>query len=137
MEDRLRAFLYYIEAINTRNSQKINEKMQGLVGDIINTDKITSKISVIEKSMKESPKRKDEDSYAEWLDKVYKYAFNKSELKRCFGDIKKWCRYRNEVIHGLFNKDLDDLYNGYREHVEEGYALARKMDGFVKKLKSA
>ena len=39
------------------------------------------------------------------------------------------------MIHGLFNKDLEDLHSGYKDHVETGYQLARKLDSYVEQLK--
>ena len=51
--------------------------------------------------------------------------------------ISQWTRYRDEHIHGMFNKDLDELRAGYRSHVEQGYKLAREFDKYVGRIKDA
>ena len=35
-----------------------------------------------------------------------------------------------------FNKDLEDLRSGYKNHVEEGYLLVRYIDQVVSKIKN-
>jgi hypothetical protein len=37
----------------------------------------------------------------------------------------------------MFNKDLEALRAGYKEHVEEGYLLGRYVDSQVQALKRA
>lgn len=135
LEDRFKSFLYYIEAIDSKNDRSINSNMQRLFGSEQIIDNITAKMEVIETSIKKCGKLKGEDEYAAFLDKVYKYAFNKSEFKSSLKAIRNWCKYRNELIHGLFNKDLEDLHSGYRAHVEDGYQLARQLDNYVEQLK--
>lgn len=135
MEDRLRALLYYIEAINTRDIIEINEQMQSLIGETRTPNGVVDKIKVIEASMEKCDDAKDQNKYAAFLAEVYKHAFDNTEFEKCLEAIKKWCRYRNEVIHGLFNKNIEDLYKGYRQHVNDGYDLARELDNYVRQLK--
>ncbi len=44
-------------------------------------------------------------------------------------------RYRNEVIHGLLNKNVDSLQSGLSEKCAEGMKYARYLDGQIKSLK--
>lgn len=135
LEDRLRSFMYYTELINRRSARKVNEKTETLIGEFKCLNGITSKINVIESSMKKCSKvETDYDTHASFLANVYKY-INKTDFRKCLEDIRQWCNYRNEVVHGLFEKDLDDLYKGYREHVAEGFILARTLDKYVQELK--
>lgn len=49
--------------------------------------------------------------------------------------IDQWLKYRNEVIHGLFNKNAACLNESIREEVEAGMRYARFIDSQVKALK--
>ena len=49
--------------------------------------------------------------------------------------VDKWRKYRNEVIHGLLNKNLDSLNEKLFEQVELGMKYARFIDSQVKVLK--
>ena len=43
--------------------------------------------------------------------------------------------YRNEIIHGLLNKDMDSLYNELDIKVETGMKIARYFDSQCKLIK--
>ena len=49
--------------------------------------------------------------------------------------VDKWRKYRNEVIHGLLNNNLDSLNEKLLEQVELGMKYARFIDSQVKALK--
>ena len=49
--------------------------------------------------------------------------------------IEGWCKYRNEVIHSLLNKNLDSLYTELPQKTEEGLGLARAIDKHVGRIK--
>ena len=51
--------------------------------------------------------------------------------------IEKWSSYRNEIVHAMFNKDLEALRAGYKEHVEEGYHLGGYVDSQIQAQKRA
>ena len=137
LEDRLRAFLYYCDTINTKNSNNINEIAERIYGREANIKNISTKTDVILKILKScnNPEFSDDD-YMCHLRKVFKYSINITEMKKQISKINKWCEYRNEVVHALFNKDLEDLRSGYKNHVEEGYLLARYIDQVVLKIKN-
>ena len=71
------------------------------------------------------------------LKKRYAASIKTGEFKRNLNRIEKWCKYRNEIVHALFNKDLVDLHKGYKQHVQSGMELARYVDNQVKALKKA
>ena len=60
-----------------------------------------------------------------------------AEMKTALNQIEKWCKYRNEIVHAMFNKDLGDLRWGYEQHVKDGMKLARYIDSQVQSLKNA
>ena len=50
-------------------------------------------------------------------------------------ELQLWCAYRNEVIHGLMNKNLESLSEELKMHAETGMELATFFDSQVKVLK--
>ena len=135
MEDRLRSFLYYFGALKSNNRRYINEDMVELYGKSVKVDKISTKIDIIESLFKACNDKSINNDFTCDARKIIKYAINPGEVKRTLRQIKKWCEYRNEVVHGLFNKDLNDLRMGFEEHVNEGYLLARQVDRYVEMIK--
>lgn len=136
MEDRLRSFIYYSDGLDRWNSKTINENLKNVCGDVGSINDIGTKINIIKKLIRESKSSgTSKDEYIKNLGKVYKYAFNATEFKALLNKIDKWREYRNEVVHALLNKDLEDLHSTYKGHVEEGYGLARELDNIVNRLK--
>ena len=138
LEDRLRAFIYYSDLISSFNCNAINENAVELYGEPLDIKNITGKIKLIRKALNVhqldtqdmSPLEKD-------LNKCYSTVLKVGEMKKYLDKIDKWCGYRNEIVHALFNKDLNDLRQHYKEHVEKGFDLARYIDNQVVALKRA
>lgn len=138
LEDRLRSFIYYSNGLDHWNSKSINEDMQKVYGGELQIYDMGCKLTVIEEALKiAGSKGKMENEYFAFLKTVYNSVLDISEFKNAISDIRKWCGYRNEIIHAMFNKDLDDLRKGFKEHVEDGFRLARFIDAQVAKLKKA
>ena len=49
--------------------------------------------------------------------------------------LRAWLDYRNEIIHGLLNKNIESLYSELDTKVEEGMKIARYFDSQCKLLK--
>lgn len=49
--------------------------------------------------------------------------------------IAAWCKYRNEVIHSLLNKNIDSLEQELAEKASEGMQYARLLDAQERILK--
>lgn len=139
LEDRLRSFLYYSDALNTRNSNNINENMISIYGSEKSIKDISAKIEVIKKAINITRLKRDfsDNEYAAHLIKVYQVSLDTKELRVLLNKIDKWRDYRNEVVHALLNKDIDDLHLTFKSHVEEGFLLARRIDNAVNQLKRA
>ena len=138
IEDRLRSFIYYSDLIDSINSNKVNENAEQLMGAVYDIRNISNKISIIQKALKTCSLKADEmSSFEKSLKKRYITALKVAELKKNLNQIEKWCRYRNEIIHALFNKDLADLRKGYEDHVKDGMKLGRYIDTQVQLLKNA
>ena len=56
-------------------------------------------------------------------------------LLSALDELQDWCAYRNEVIHGLMNKNLDSLSMELKAHAEKGMQLANFFDSQEKLLK--
>lgn len=138
LEDRLRAFIYYSGLIDNRNANKVNENGVEIIGEEIEIKNITNKIKLIGKSLDLCSKNASElTNFQGSLRRCYKATVKVGEMKKSLDKIDKWCKYRNEIVHGLFNKDLNALRAGFKEHIEEGFELARYIDSQVSKLKTA
>lgn len=137
LEDQLKGFIYYSDGMDVRNSRKINDKLQVITGCGEGIDDITAKISVIEKLLKLCDDKTVQDDYIKYLRQIYKVSIKPSELKSQLKKVRKWCEYRNEIIHSLLNKDIDALHEGYESHVREGFNLARYIDTQVRSLRRA
>lgn len=139
LEDRLRSFLYYSNGLDHWNSAYINENMQKIYGGELRIYDIGCKLTMIEAALKiaETEAADENDDYYVFLRTVYNISIDIGEFKKTIKQIRKWCNYRNEIIHAMFNKDLDALRSGFKEHVEKGFELARVVDANVRKLKNA
>ncbi|MBQ9994605.1 MAG: hypothetical protein IJP17_07835 [Clostridia bacterium] len=56
-------------------------------------------------------------------------------LLSAFDELRDWCGYRNEVIHGLMNKNLESLSEKLRAQAEKGMLIANYLDSQEKLLK--
>lgn len=50
-------------------------------------------------------------------------------------DVDTWRDYRNEIIHGLLNKNVNSVNADLKAKVEDGMSYARFIDSQVKALK--
>lgn len=137
LEDRLRSFIYYSDGLDHWNSRKINENMISIYGNDKYVEDISAKLDVINKviDLNKLKKKYSGNDYADYLIKIYSVAFDSGKVKKLIGKINNWRKYRNEVVHALLNKDLDDMHCTFKNHVEEGYLLARELDNYVGMLK--
>ena len=60
LEDRLRSFLYYSNALDSRNSRTINDDMQSICGRVDSINNITTKMDIIRKAFKNGYLRFDD-----------------------------------------------------------------------------
>lgn len=78
---------------------------------------------------------KPEDKYLGSLKDVYEGSIDMDGMLKTLDEIDKWRQYRNEVIHGLLNKNLDSLNRELAQKVEAGMTYVRYIDSQVKSLK--
>ena len=137
IEDRLKAFLYYSDALNSRNATSINENMSEIMGLQKGINNISDKIEVIRSAFKACNQTKNDNPYVQHLKTVYRVSIDIPEMKSKMKELEKWCAYRNEIIHAVFNKDMDALHLIYKDHVEKGFSLGRYFDHQVALLANA
>ena len=152
MEDRLRSFLYYIGTFRDANDSKLfkskaksNEtlrKMYTSYLDVpsnsrIDVNKISTKMNMIRATLHWAIDCEcaPVDGYQNVLKREYEGCVDMDGLLSTLDEIELWCKYRNEVVHGLLNKNLDSLDLQLGEKVEQGMSYARFVDSQVKSLK--
>ena len=150
LEDRLRSMLYYLGALKSRDSikidyQKAQELLKRIVQDYAEKDEpknisitsITGKIRVVRCVALWSLEVHEvniENRYGIVLKKGME-GIDIDWLIRTLSNIQKWCKYRNEIIHCLLNKNIDSVGMSIVEQAETGFSLARDIDTQVRLLK--
>lgn len=150
LEDRMNSFLYYIGAFRNPEDKKMNvEKTKGFLrrlyygsdelaaGKKLDINQITNKEKLIRATLQyvieceEAP----QEGYLAVLKSEYEGCLDMGGLLQTLDEINDWRRYRNEIIHGLLNKNLESLNADLGERVEAGMRYARFLDSQVKALK--
>lgn len=149
LEDRLRSMLYHMGFLKDRTSFKIWKKKVPCLREIVSAYKDkdeTSQLGIINISGKAKIVR-CVLKWAAYTEGGYQQDKHLSALKsQCEGldiggllstldELKDWCAYRDEVIHGLMNKNLESLSDELKVHAETGMQLAVFLDNQVKLLK--
>ena len=60
---------------------------------------------------------------------------DQQEMLCIIEEVSVWCKYRNEIIHCLLNKNSFAVNEVVRLKAEEGFKLARRLDDQVRALK--
>lgn len=148
VEDRLRSFLYFIGLIETNENNQLYlcEKNKQII-DII---KIKSKKPDKYKFDDISSKYKAVNNIVKWVNtekklkskKSYLYTLNYEceslDIAGITSEISKmrnWLKYRNEVTHGLLNKNIDSLNKEIENRAREGKQYFDFISSQVKILK--
>ena len=149
LEDRLRSMIYHMGFLKDRSAYKIWKKkaacLQEMVSSYKNMDEncqlgitsISGKIKIIrclvkwaaytEGGYQQDPHLVALKSQCEGLDS--------GGILSALDELQDWCAYRNEVIHGLMNKNLESLTDELKVHAEKGMQLAAFFDNQEKLLK--
>lgn len=152
IEDRLKSFLYYSGGMLNKNDISVSvdnplyietfglredkDKNGNLTGKIIVKD-ISKKINIIKKVLKVAKNYEGEDEYLLLIKQglgtrreIEKFAEALKSLE------KRWSQERNEITHGLLNKNTQDLKSKYEDICKRGKDLADYLDNTVKTFKN-
>ena len=151
IEDRLRSFLYHTGCLAGKESYKIDsEKTKNDIKQIVSVYKepkennqlgitsITGKAKIVSCLVKFSiDERRNTGSnlYLLTLKETLNERLNLQEVVEVLEELTVWCKYRNEIIHALMNKNIESLQEKLGTKVKQGMELARKIDSFVSKIK--
>ena len=150
LEDRLRSFLYHIGGLKTKDSHKFDNKnvkkyLKPIVSEYKEKDEsdtfiiksISGKMTIIKATLNWAAyvEHAPEEKYLKTLKSQYESALDIKGMLDALEDVRKWCDYRNEVIHALMNKNLESLDEQLEEQAIKGMEVARYIDAQIKQLK--
>ena len=150
LEDRMRSFLYYIGAVRRADSTKLNVSRTKSIlrrlyfgsdeeaeGKRIDLTQISAKQQLIASTITWTLEYEGvpEESYLAILKDQYESCLNMDSFLSTLDEINDWRDYRNEIIHGLLNKNVESINAELKEQVEKGMVYARFVDSQVKALK--
>lgn len=148
IEDRLRSFLYHIGALRHFNSTAMDCKKsrqplrilyfgseENSRNKSLDINTYSKKRDLILKTLGLVDEEIPENAYLKLLREEYVRYIDVGGLKDVLNETDDWCNYRNEVVHGLLNKNLTALDDELKEKVEQGMEYARFIDNQIKELK--
>ena len=148
IEDRLRSFLYYIGALRKADDPKLNVKQTKAIlrrlyfgsdedafGQKMDLGQISTKEKLIRNTLTWALEYEGipEETYLAVLKSEYE-GLDIGGLLTTLDQIDVWREYRNEIIHGLLNKNVTSVDAELKSKVEAGMEYARFIDSQVKAL---
>lgn len=148
IEDRLSAFLFHAGITNaTREKITRNTKVRPHLDStltVLNTRQpsirnVSAKIKLIKELMEWSTDYSVNEPVLNYLDALYKQinrTAGSDQMIDTLTSIECWCASRNELVHALMNKKVDNQDALLQTMVEEGEACNRSLQNFVKSFKN-
>ena len=151
IEDRLRSFLYYIGALRRADDQELNvKKTKSILRRLyfgsdeeafnkrIDLNQISTKEKLIRNTLSWAMKYEGipDEEYLAVLKSAYEGCLDMDGLLTTLDQVDIWRDYRNEIIHGLLNKNVTSVDEEIKSRVEVGMEYARFIDSQVKALKN-
>ena len=137
VEDRLLAFLHYAGIVNRdadklKISKRINPSIRSFLGkkenERINIKNISVKLELI-KALAEAVDCTDE--YISAVSAQMEKSVGRNQICEFTQRCTEWKDMRNKFVHGLANKNPDEVEEYAKTVAEEGYKLARELDNMV------
>jgi len=147
IEDRLSAFLFHAGIANaTREKITRNSKVRPLLDStlkVLNAKQpsirnVSAKIKLIKELLEWSTDYTVNEPALNYLDILYKQinrTAGRDQMIDTLTRIEGWCASRNELVHALLNKKVEEQEKVLQELVEEGEACNRSLQNFVKSFK--
>jgi hypothetical protein len=147
IEDRLTAFLFHAGITNdTRDNIAENPSVKVQLKDTITNFNAkqsgirtaSAKIKLIKELLAWSacyPVKESARNYPEALCKQLNRTKDKEAMIDTLTRIEEWCASRNELVHALMNKKVDNQDALLQAMVEDGEVCNRSLQNFVKSFK--
>lgn len=143
LEDRLNSFLYHSGCCNRKLNitKKFKKEIRSVWGiedsqSKITIKRISSKCDYIKNMIKWAENScKENESEFEILLKSKIEGIDIGALRESIASLEKWCNARNEIIHGLLNKNSTYLDEQLKKYAEEGFKIARDIDSIISEYK--
>ena len=143
IEDRLNSFLYHSGCCN--RDLKVTKKFKSEIRSIwgieteqqkITMKRISSKYNYIKNMLEWAENScKDNESKFEILLKSKIEGIDVQLLRDNINKLEEWCILRNQIIHGLLNKNSTYLDEQLEAITNEGYQIARNIDTVIRVYK--
>lgn len=138
IEDRLSSILYYAKAtIQNEKKTVFNPETKDIMKQIFiqenNIDKnkfyfdfnkVSHKRLMLEALIKWSQKEPTESKLHEDTKIILK---DTKDYLTTLSNLDKWCDYRNQLIHDIFNKNMPSVNAEIKEQIDKGYKIAREL----------
>ncbi len=148
IEDRLRSLLYHMGFLANRTAVNVWKRTRPYLAEMVEkhkTDNENSQLGIKNISGKIKLVRcvlqwtqEENAAHGDKFLTALKYQCEGIDIDAVLSVLQRvttWCRYRNEVVHGLMNKNLDSLDKELEPRAEAGMLLARELDKEIKALK--
>lgn len=147
IEDRLSAFLFHAGVTNaTREKITEDNSVASLLKDTITVFSgkqssfrtASTKIKLIKELMAWSDCYTINQPSLNYLDALCKQlskTAGRGHMIDTLTRIEEWCAFRNELVHALLNKKVENQEEILQKLVDEGEALNRSLQNFVKSFK--
>jgi hypothetical protein len=148
IEDRLSAFLFHA-GISNASREKItkNGKVRPHFNSILKVvnakqpgiRNVSAKIKLIKELLTWSTEYSINEPALTYLDALCKQinrTKGKEEMTDILTRIEEWCACRNELVHALLNKKVENQEETLQALVQEGEDCNRSLQNFVKSFKN-
>ena len=146
MEDRLLSFLRHAGLLCGTGEPKIDDAdalallaklgFKANKNGVIEVKNISTKSDVIRETLKWSTKATNvRKPFLKTIKDRYEGGVDIQEMLDLQPLVKSWCKYRNEAIHSLLNKNMDSLQEEIVTYCRNGENVARRIDAQVRSLK--
>lgn len=147
IEDRLKTILDLLYIIENRNKKPyphdnvdkiirpvLKFDLKGEKKNVYKINNITTKLNIIKRILKSNT----EDIFIRDCKVIIQNNIGIKEMLDWIKKVGNWCKIRNEIIHGAFNKNYKSLNINLEETAKTGYELSitiKKYANFIKNNK--
>jgi hypothetical protein len=147
LEDRLSSFLFYAGVLNNdRDKLKKNKEVKPYLEEMLASmgnrkymiKRISNKVSIVQNMFTASQTMFISDSsicYQDVLSAHIKKTKKHEKVFPLLNAISIWCQARNELVHALLAKNVDQQEDKLLTLIEEGFFYCRQLDNFVRAFK--